>query len=330
MADRYGAARIALVLGGGNALGAYHAGVYQALHERGVEPDWIVGASVGAVCGAIVAGNAPDHRLDRLRALWRPAEDGGAGDWLPETMRRSAAVLWTLAAGRGGMFGPIGSHHHGWRPSDATPALFDTGPMLATLPALVDFDRLQSGAPRFTALAVDLESGDEVLFDTCHRRVEPEHIRASAALLTAYPGVEVDGRVLVDGGVSANLPLDPVLGADDGVPTLCIAADLLPLARPRPRTFGEVVERMQDLTFAAQSRRSIERWRTRQDSGSMTLVRLAYADQGREVAGKALDFSPASVRHRWDAGRRDADAMLDRLDRGEIVAGRPGFADHAG
>ena len=62
--------QIALVLSGGNALGAYHAGAYEQLHQNGIRPDWIVGASIGAVTGAILAGNAPEDRLAKLKQFW--------------------------------------------------------------------------------------------------------------------------------------------------------------------------------------------------------------------------------------------------------------------
>lgn len=65
-----GCDRVALVLQGGGALGAYQAGVYQALHECGIEPDWVSGVSIGAINAAIIAGNVPDQRLSRLRTCW--------------------------------------------------------------------------------------------------------------------------------------------------------------------------------------------------------------------------------------------------------------------
>ena len=126
--------------------------------------------------------------------------------------------------------------------------------------------------------------------------------------------------VFVDGGVSANLPLDAALGEPSTEPTLCIAVDLFPLAAPRPQSIGEAVGRAQDLTFALQSRRSIDHWRSvyahdpRFAGASMTLVRLAYVDQAPEVAGKAMDFSTISTQHRWAAGYRDASKMLQELD----------------
>jgi NTE family protein len=331
--------RTVLVFGGGNALGAYHAGVYEALHERGVEPEWVIGASIGSVVGAIIAGNQRDHRLPRLRELWRPEPgDGGLLDpwaFVPDSMRRSSEVVKTLLAGRPGMFAPIGPLGSWWTadPRAGAPALYDTQMLDATLASLIDFDRLNSGVIRFTATAVSLENGEDVAFDTLRQRVEPIHLRASSALLTTFPAVEIDGGLFVDGGLSANLPLDPVLDEPAERPTLVIASDLLPLRAPRPDTLGEVIGRMQDLTFAAQSRRTIRRWRSEygrrealgEAGGGVTLVRLAYSDQEREVAGKAMDFSPRSVSERWASGKRDATAMLDRIAAGEIVPDAPGL-----
>jgi NTE family protein len=332
--------RVALVLGGGNALGAYHAGLYEALHREEIEPDWIVGTSIGAITGAIIAGNMREGRLDRLRRLWRikaEPQDAWPTAWnfLPEDWRRTGAVIATLLGGRPGLFGPIGSVGESWRfdGSTASPALYDTRMLSRTLTELIDFARLNEKAPRFTAVAVDIETGDEVKFDTAHQPITPDHIRASAALLTAFPAVEIDGRLLADGGLSLNLPLDPVMAAADGRPTLCIAADLVPLSGRRPETLGEAIARMQDLNFAAQTRRSIERWQAEfgtcgsaaVEAPSMTLIRLAYSDQGLEVAGKTMDFSPETIGQRWSAGYKDGARLLDLLRSGSVRIGQPGL-----
>jgi NTE family protein len=63
-------ARVALVLQGGGALGAYQGGVYQALHEANIHVDWICGTSIGGINGALLAGNPPEHRVERLREFW--------------------------------------------------------------------------------------------------------------------------------------------------------------------------------------------------------------------------------------------------------------------
>lgn len=318
--------RIALVLGGGNALGSYQAGVYEALAGQGIAPQWIVGTSIGAINGALIAGNAPDRRIEALRAFWKPA---AGGTMLPdpwETLRRSAAVHWSALAGRSGAFDPIGPLGSWWRPDPlaGAPSLFDQAPLTDTLRRSVDWERLNTGAIRFSALAVDMADGSERLFDTQQERVTADHVRASGALPPVFPPVEVEGRLLADGGLAANLPLDPVLGASDAPPTLCLAVDLLPVLGARPTTLGESMARAQDLALAIQSLRTIDRWRDVHalrgpSGGGITLARLAYTDQHREVAGKALDFSPESVASRWQAGLADGAALAQRIVAGTIA-----------
>ncbi len=325
---------LVLVLGGGNALGAFEAGVYQALHDHDLMPDWIVGASIGAINGGIIAGTAPSHRIDALRTLWRP--DGTPADWpvfgmgdgspWAETARRTAAATWTLTAGRPGMFGPLLSSLAPW--TDRHPSLFETDRMVAMLTELIDTDELNAGHCRFTATALDLETGLDVVFDSRDRWIGAEHIRASAALPVAFPAVEIDGRWLVDGGLSANLPLDPVLAAPSARPMLCIAVDLLPLAQPLPRTLGDTATRMQDLIFAAQSRRTIARWQAvhaGRDDIAVTLAPVTYIDQRIEVAGKAMDFSGPTIARRWAAGRTAAERLIADLAAGSLPIGRPGL-----
>lgn len=320
---------IALVLGGGNALGAYQAGAYQALADAGIVPDRIVGASIGAINGALVAGNAPADRLSRLTDFWRPAPVAQAGtDWLavPDGWRRTGEVLGTLLGGRAGMFSPPGATLPGGRP-----ALYDTAPLMRTLTHLIDFDRLNSGTVRYTATAVALDTGEDAMFEAGACRVTAAHICASGSLPPSFPPVTIDGVRYVDGGLSANLPLDPVLANPGNRPLWCIALDLLPLAAHNPGTLGGMAERAQDLTFAIQSRRSIMRWNERYATDpafaqrAVTLSLLTYADQQPEVAGKAMDFSPASVRRRWDAGHRDASALVARWRQGALPIGERGL-----
>lgn len=323
---------IVLVLSGGNALGAFEAGVYEALHEHGLEPDWIVGASIGAINGALIVGSAPDRRIATLRKFWRPSMLASMGidtSWMPsvfETSRRTTAVAWTAAAGRSGIFGPLLSSLTPW--TDDKPAIFETNKLGAELARLIDFDRLNAGHCRFTATAVDLETGDDVVFDTQRERIEPDHVRASAALPVAFPPVEIDMRWMVDGGLSANLPLDPVLSHPPARPTLCIAVDLLPLCQPLPTTLGAAASRMQDLIFAAQSRRTIDRWQAayagREDI-QLSLVRVAYTEQDNEVAGKALDFSALTIEARWAAGHTAGMHVVGRIKAGSLSIGAAGL-----
>ncbi len=324
---------VVLVLSGGNALGAFQAGVYEALHTHGLQPDWITGVSIGAINGALIAGSLPADRLAALRSFWRPHVVGPmdlAHPWLSPSLegsRRSAAAAWTAVAGRAGIFGPVLSALTPW--SDDRPSVFETNQLAASLTTAVDFEQLNNGPSRFTATAVDLETGDDVIFDTNTQMVGPNHIRASAALPVLFPPVEIDGRWLVDGGLSANLPLDPVLSDPPARPTLCIAVDLLPLGGGLPATIGEAAGRMQDLIFAAQSQRSIARWQERYDGRmdrSVALVRLTYTQQDDEVAGKALDFSGPTIERRWAAGRAGGMRVVQKQRQGALAIGSAGLS----
>lgn len=316
---------LVLALSGGNALGAFQAGVYQALHEADLLPDWVLGASIGAINGALIAGSAPRVRLDTLRSFWRPGDLGlGAPGtpWFPSAVdvaRQTAAAGWSTSMGRPGIFGPLLSSLTPW--TDERPSLFETDDLVATLERMVDFDLLNDGPCRYTATAVDLQSGDDVVFDSRAHRIDARHVRASAALPVAFPPVEIDGRWLVDGGLSANLPLDPVLGAPSARPVLCIAVDLLPLGQPLPTTFGETAGRMQDLIFAAQTRRTIARWQAAHAADPairITLARIAYTEQADEVAGKAMDFSGPTIARRWAAGHTAGLELVERIKVGML------------
>lgn len=335
---------VALVLSGGNALGAYQGGVYQALVEQGIAIDWLVGASTGAINGSIICGNPLDLGLDRLRAYWQTRADV-TGTWsgAAEDARRTLAAQRGLFAGQWQTFVPRHLLGPWWEPfgNREPSSLYDTSPLEVTLGKLVDFDRLNAGTPRFSLTAVDLNRGAEIVFDTRRDRIAPVHVRASSALIPAFPPVEIDGVLLADAGASCNLPLDVVLGEPPPGPTLCLAIDLLPLRAPPPRTLGNAAERMQDLMFATQSRRAIEGWRRFYDvrasqavpgdvaHPSVTLIHLAYGAQAPEVCGKAFDFSPASAAYRWEQGHRDMTRVLERLRVGEVAVGKPGLSVHA-
>lgn len=327
---------LALVLSGGNALGAYQAGAYEALHEAEWFPGWIAGASAGAINGALIAGNAPEARVARLREFWHP-ESGDAVTApfdFAEAQRRTGAAALTMAAGRPGLFAPRMLYGPWWNPFGNTePAsLYDAQPLRATIERLVDFQRLNGGTPRFSATAIDVESGDEMVFDTATHALGPDHIRASSALLPVFSPVELNGRLLADAGLSANLPIDLVLSEPSDSPLLCIAIDLLPLRGPRPADLGETIVRMQDILFAAQSRRAIAAWQaifdarvSAGDRRSVVLLHLAYSDHRHEVSGKAFDFSPRSAQMRWAAGYEDMSAALRAMDPPGELAGIAGL-----
>ena len=327
---------VALVLGGGNAVGAYLAGAYEQLHEQGARPNWIIGASVGAITGSLLAGTAPEDRIQKLTRFWQEATLP-TSRMPPFRSVKSRQIYNGLNVARAAMFGRPNIFRHRfpglwsmlpWVPNDV--ALYDTAPLRATLERLVDFDRLNSGGVRFSLVAVDLETGDEVFFDTVRDRIGPEHIMASAAIIPLFPPVEIDGRLLCDPGYTNNLPFDYAFQEPLQRDLTCIAVDLFSLRNYRPASLDAVLERTQDIVFSSATRRSVtalERefallQKYEPDGPSARLLHLAYQAARHELASKSLDFSPSSIRDRWAAGRRDMETGLTLLHRSPASASR--------
>ncbi len=327
--------KTALVLGGGNALGAYLAGACEYLDEQDVRPDWIVGASVGAVTGAILAGNAPEHRLAKLKQFWAEATQHtygapGGNETLRQTYNGMHSLL-TLLFCRPNIFQ---RRYPGlwsalpWVPNDV--ALFDHSPLRMTLERLVDFNRLNRAEVRFSVGCVDLESGDEVLFDNTREEIRPEHILASTAITPAFPPVKIDGRLLCDPGYANNLPLDVPFNEPPEHDLVCIAIELFSLRSPQPASLDAVLERTQDIMFASPARKSVKALQREYElrgqldprGPQVKLVHLAYQAASHELAAKTFDFSPSSIADRWTAGRRDMANGLDLIAHANRTASR--------
>jgi NTE family protein len=318
---------VSLVLGGGNALGAYHLGVCERLFADGLEPSWCLGASIGAVTAAILIGNSAEERLDKLAAFWRQAAQlspFSAMD-LPEEARaryNNDYALGALMFGRPGLFQ---SRFPGlWSLLPGMPpdlALRDHRPLAATLERLIDFERLNGSSTRLSILSLDLESGDEVWFDNRGGHITPQHLLATTALSPLFAPVEIDGRLLCDAGFGNNLPFDRAFREGLARDQLCIGVDLYCAAHGRPQTLDETVVRVQDLAFSIQSRRAVtavarERALLRRvdpASPSAILAHLAYRAPGHQRSLKPLDFSERSITERRRQGWFDAETMLPRI-----------------
>jgi NTE family protein len=257
--------RIALLLQGGGALGAYQAGVYEALAEADLHPDWIAGISIGAINGALIAGNAPEARTDKLRAFWEqvtaeqwfdrcesllPARGDAVRQWLNQ-MSANLALL----GGAPGFFAPrfpvLWLHPPGTM--EATSA-YDTGSLKATLERLIDFDRINANRMRFSVGAVNVRSGNFVYFDTKTHTIGPEHIMASAALPPGFPAVEIEGEQYWDGGLVSNTPLQWVVDSDPHLDTLAFQVDLWNARGEPPRTIAEVATRQKEIQYSSRTR----------------------------------------------------------------------------
>ena len=204
--------RIALVLQGGGALGAYQGGVYQALAEADLHPDWVAGVSIGAVNSALIAGNPPEKRVARLREFWEIVSTAPFGvGYLPsieikdEFIHRWAnqlSSLGTLLGGAPGFFKPrVPPPFPSRRGSPDVLSYYDAAPLRATLERLVDFDLLNSGITRFSVGAVNVRTANLVYFDNTKHDIRSEHIMASGSLPPGLPATEIEGEHYWDGGL---------------------------------------------------------------------------------------------------------------------------------
>lgn len=330
----------ALVLQGGGALGAYQAGAYEALADWQVPLNWVTGISIGAINAALIAGNPPERRVERLRRFWETATSAlpdfplFPGDQARELINEASAA-WVGMTGVPGFFRP-----RVVPPLLAAPgtpqalSLYDTAPLRRTLEELVDFDLLNSGAVRMSVGAVNVRTGNFVYFDSEERRITADHIMASGALPPGLPPVEIDGELYWDGGLVSNTPLQHVLD-HQYAPTLIFQVDLFPARGETPKTLLEAAEREKDIRYSSRTRLSTELLLTQRklklalrtlldrlppelrdgDEFDMlcdaakelpvSVVHLIHRARRWESNSKDYEFSRRSMLEHWAAGSED-------------------------
>ncbi|MFI4958815.1 MAG: DUF3734 domain-containing protein [Lysobacterales bacterium] len=268
---------VALVLQGGGALGAYQAGVYQALAEADLQPTWLAGISIGALNAAIIAGNPPERRVERLREFWETicrqpllpaalAFDTSA--WpLPWQNGVSGLAAWrALTEGQAGFFEPRLGPLLPWHTGPAGASWYDTTPLRATLERLADFDRINDArAMRVSVGAVNVRTGDFIYFDNTRDTLRPEHFMASGALPPGFPAVEIDGEFYWDGGMVSNTPLYKVLSDRPSRDTLVFQVDLWSAHGSLPHDLAQVAERSKEIQYSSRTRLITEFMRRTQE-----------------------------------------------------------------
>ncbi len=342
--------RVALVLQGGGALGAYQARVYQAMHEAGVEPDWVSGVSIGAINSAIIAGNPPKHRLRQLQAFWEMITDRKIWPFTPDgdvfrKARNAHSCLVTSVAGQPGFFKP--RFPNPWMSltgaSTAT-SYYDTDPLRDTLTELVDFSLINDRVTRFSVGAVNVLTGNFVYFDNAKEEIEPEHIMASGALPPALPMVKIGTDYFWDGGIVSNTPLQHLLDQDDKLNTLVFQVDLFSARGMLPRDIQDVLARHKDIMYSSRTRYTTDVYRRIQnlkmllanalakvpqealndedrrrldelaDLPEITILHIIYQQKAYEGHAKDYEFSGTSMREHWQSGYEDTRRTLKRQE----------------
>ncbi|HTQ74609.1 MAG TPA: patatin-like phospholipase family protein [Burkholderiales bacterium] len=334
-----------LVLQGGGALGAYQAGVFEGLAEAGISPDWVTGVSIGGINAALIAGNAPDRRVERLRDFWDLVSSGAFGNFprkqdpSQDPLRR---VFKRMNATASAAFGVPGFYTPRVPPAALMPAgnegalsIYDVAPLGSTLEQFVDFDLINRGAIRLSLGAANVETGNSTYFDSLNTRIRPEHVLASGALPPAFAPVEIDGQCYWDGGIVSNTPLWYVL--DNQLPgrALIVQVDLFSAAGERPLDLDQVMERHKDIMYSSKTRfnttrvRELQQIRTplhrllrklpeslQSDPDVQILEKLCsethidivhFINRHRAYSSfsKDYEFSRSSMLDRWQAGLED-------------------------
>ncbi len=331
--------RTVLVLQGGGALGSYQAGVFEGLAECGLAPDWVAGVSIGAINASLIVGNAPGHRVDKLRAFWSRVTAPVAlwpGVKL-DAMRQAEQRLGALSAvlfGQPGFFRPRPPLE--WLSHTPPVSFYDTSHLRATLEELVDFDRINAGPTRLSVGAVQVETGNMIYFDSATMKLGPEHVMASGALPPGLSAVEIEGEAYWDGGLVSNTPLQYVAADKPRRDSLVFQVDLFPARGKRPTNLDEVTERDKDIRYSSRTRtgtdaardvqnqrRAVARFLERlpaelqQDPAvehlrafscpaQIDVAHLIYHPDEPQGAQKDFQFDYNTMQGRWQRGLADA------------------------
>jgi NTE family protein len=267
--------RIALILQGGGALGAYQAGVYQALAEANLHPDWVAGISIGAINSALIAGNRPERRVEKLREFWEtvsappfamPYVAAWEGrDEFTHSVINQLHSWGALVGGAPGFFQPRVPPPYLY-PNGAPEALsyYDVGPLKPTLERLVDFALINAGAMRFSVGAVNVRTGNFAYFDSTTQEISAEHVMASGSLPPGFPPTEIEGEYYWDGGLVSNTPLEWVLDSRPGRDTLAFQIDLWNARGEFPRNLIEAETRQKEIRYSSRTRLATNQFKKNQ------------------------------------------------------------------
>jgi NTE family protein len=254
-----------LALQGGGALGAYQAGVFEALCENHAHPTWVAGISIGAINAALIAGTPVAQRVERLREFWSLVSSSAELSALPLGISTREA-LNEASATQAMLFGVPGFFAPRVPPAPLQPrgtmqaiSYYDTTLLRHTLERLVNFDLINKGHAnkghvRLSVGAVNVRTGNLKYFDSAKQPIDARHIMASGALPPGFAPVEIDGEYYWDGGLLSNTPLQYVLEQPAKQHREVFQVDLFPAKGKLPTTLTEVTGREKDIRFSSRTR----------------------------------------------------------------------------
>jgi NTE family protein len=339
--------QVVLVFQGGGALGAYQGGVYQALHETGIEPNWVVGTSIGAIAGAIIAGNEVGSRLDRLREFWDRLERKPVwSDSLFSHMGDNAAAYFTtMVNGISGYYSPNPAVAFGGLKAAVgveNAAFYKIDDLRKTVSGVVDFERINAKQTRLTVGAVNVRTGKMHYFDSRSLPITLDHVLASGALPPGFPAIRIDGDPYWDGGLYSNTPIEVVFDDNPRRDSVVFSVQIFPIAGPEPESVWRVLSRQIDIQYASRADSHIPRQEhihqlrhmvrelvrmlpesqretpeVKEMAGYgcgtlMHIVRINATSLGNEDMLREIDFTTAGIQRRWQAGYEDTMRTLER------------------
>ena len=350
-----------MVLQGGGALGAYQVGVYEALHEAGIAPQWVIGTSIGAINAALIVGSKRDERLDKLCEFWsRVTNDmfvpGGLPAWLATATRNMLAIT----SGVPSFFSPnplaFASPHYNVGAESA--GYYSVSPLRRTLEDLIDVDQLNSGDTRITVGASCVRTAEMRYFDSRDMPLSIDHVMASGALPPGFPPVRIGGELYWDGGILSNTPVEVVFDDNPRRSGVVFAVHIWNPHGPEPETMWEVMNRQKDVQYSSRAAAHIKRQRQlhrmrhviaeltkmvpeekHRDNrfsemaayGCLTrmhVVRLLAPALDYEDHSKDIDFSAGGIRRRRAAGYEDTMKTLENAPWRTPVDEIEGFVLH--
>ena len=297
---------------------------------------------MGAINGALIAGNPPKQRIERLRAFWHRVSSGviiAAPPFfsaLHQSFAHASAALGSVV-GVPGFFVPR-VPPAAFMPDGAPGALsvYDIDPLRTTLGELVDFDLIKRRKVRLSVGAVNVRTGNSTYFDNLRTRIGLEHVLASGALPPAFAPIEIDGEYYWDGGIVSNTPLWYAVDHSPAANVLIVQVDLFSAEGELPQNLDQVMERHKDIMYSSKTRfdtahvceiqrrrgalhRLLQRLPTHLKAdpdvktleaagrrGHIDIVHLINRRYSYTGSTKDYEFSRATVSELWAAGLEDS------------------------